>query len=253
LRDNKKEEIMIDFALKYQAVIFGSFDEITPSPDTLSYFIDKFKEKELIPSTFQEIIPPTGVVKNRFIFKSLSDKWNIEFGSDRLDIKKVNRDINVSDFGNKETFIKDVVNILQIIFEKYPRKANRISFVSQYFCKEFNEEKLNNLLQKISNLSKTFKKYPPVNWNHRYVTRIDKNINGKNELINFIGDINRVQGNLKIDSKIKEFDRIELKFDINTFQGIQDYRFSIDDLNDFYSKVYNWEEELLNEFLNLME
>lgn len=242
---------MIDFTLKYQAVIFGAFDEITPTPDTLSYFIDKFRDKELIPSTFQEITP-SGVVKNRFIFKSPNDEWNIEFGSDRLDIKKVNRDINVSDFGDKMLFISDIKNILQIIFKKFPRKANRISFVSQYFCKQFEKKELNNILQKVSNLPETFKENPPVNWNHRYVTRIEKKVNGKNELTNFIGEMNRVQGNLKIDSKIEKFDRIELKFDINTFQENQEYRFSLDDLNIFYSEVSNWEEKLLNEFIILM-
>jgi len=243
---------MIDFVLKYQAVIFASLEEITPSPDTLKYFIEEFKEKELVPSMFQEIAPD-GVIKNRFILKSPNDEWNLEFHFDKLDIKKVNRDINVSPFGNKKDFIDDVLNILRIVFNKFPHKANRISFVSQYFLKKLKNEELNNILAKASILPTTFKKYPPVNWNHRYVSRIEKEIGEKKELFNFIGEINRVQGNLKINSKIEEFDRIELKFDINTFQGNQDYRFNIDDFNNFYHNVFEWEENLLNEFLKIIE
>jgi len=243
---------MIDFAIKYQAVIFASLEEITPSPDTLKFFIDGFKDKELIPSMFQEIMPP-GIVKNRFILKSPNDEWNIEFGSNRLDIKKVNRDVFVSKFGTKREFINEVLKILDIIFTKFPHKSNRISFVTQYFCKQFDNEKLNKIALNIATLPKTFKNSPPVNWNHRYVSRIVKKISGKDELTNFIGEINRVQGSLKINSRIEEFDRIELKFDINTFQGNQEYRFGIEDFKDFYLNVYNWEDNLLNEFIKLME
>ncbi len=242
---------MIDFVLKYQAVIFGVFDEITPSPSNLTYFINKFSDKELIPAMFQELSPDG--VKNRFTLKSPNDDWNIEFGSDRIDIKKVNRDINVSEFGSKNKFIKEVLEILKIVFDRFPHKANRISFVSQYFCKPFSTSELNKILLKISNLPATYRKYPPINWNNKYVSRIEKEINKRNELLNFIGEINRIQGQLKINSKIEEFDRIELRFDINTFQGNQDYRFLYDDFTDFYSKVENWEEELLTEFIKLIE
>lgn len=243
---------MIDFALKYQVVVFASLEEISPTPDTLKYFIEEFKDKELIPSMFQEV-SATGVVKNRFIFKSPNDEWNIEFGTNRLDIKKVNRDINVSNFGTKKEFIDEVLNILNVIFNKFPHKANRISFVTQYFVKPIDSEGLNNIALKVSVLSKIFQENPPVNWNHRYVSRLEKEISETKEIINFIGEINRVQGNLIINSKIEEFDKVELKFDINTFQGNQEYRFGIEDLNNFYSDAYNWEDDLLNEFIQLME
>ena len=242
---------MIDFALKYQAVIFAPLEDITPSPDTLKYFIDEFQDKELIPSMFQEITPSG--VKNRFILKSTDDEWNIEFSLNRLDIMKVNRDIFVSKFGTKEEFIDDVLNILKVVFLKFPRKANRISFVTQYFCKSFEDEMLNKIALNLANLPETFKHFPPINWNHRYVSRILKEINGIDELMNFIGEINRVQGNLKIKSKIEEFDRIELKFDINTYQGNQDYRFNLGNFEEFYSKVVKWEDNLLNEFLSKVE
>lgn len=243
---------MIDFALKYQALVFASLEEISPSPDTLKYFIEEFKDKELIPSMIQEI-STNGEVKNRFIFKSQNDEWNIEFLTNSLNIKKVNRDINVSSFGTKKDFIDEVLKILNIIFNKFPHKANRISFVSQYFCKPYGDKELLKTASKVSFLSKTFKDTPPVNWNHRYVSRIEKSISDKKELINFIGEVNRIQGNLKINSKIEEFDRIELKFDINTFQGNQEYRFGIEDFNNFYLNAYNWEDDLLNEFIQLME
>ncbi|MHA1789464.1 MAG: hypothetical protein ACTSXT_09575 [Candidatus Helarchaeota archaeon] len=242
---------MIDFALKYQSVIFGSFEEITPNADNFKYFIDEFRDKELIPAMFQEVSAKG--VKNRFILKSQNDEWNIEFGSDRLDIKKVNRNINVINFGNKEGFLKDVLSILEVVFSKFPRKSNRISFISHYFCKPLKTQELNNIILNISDLPKTFINNPPVNWNHRYVSRIEKMINKKKELLNFIGEINRIQGRLKIDSEIKDFDRIELKFDINTFQNNQDYRFEQNDLVDFYTKVNKWENDLLNEFIQLME
>lgn len=249
---NHKGKIMIDFALKYQAVIFASLEEISPSPDTLTYLIDKFKDKGLVPSMFQELTA-NGKVSNRFILKSPNDEWEIEFGLNRLIIKKVNRDIHVSKFGSKKDFLDDVNNIVNIIFGKFPHKANRISFVTQYFVKQLDNKALNEISAKVSVLTKLYQKYPPVNWSHRYVSRVEKKIAERDEVVNFIGEINRVQGNLKINSKLEEFDRIELKFDVNTFQGNQEFRFSIKDIEEFYLSVYGWEECMLNEFLKIME
>ena len=46
-------------------------------------------------------------------------------------------------------------------------------------------------------------------------------------------DINRIQGFLTEENKKKNFDRIQVNFDINTFQGNQAQRFDILDVRSF--------------------
>ena len=67
--------MVIDIDLKYHTVVFGSYEDIGPKPDTLKYFIEKFSDKELIPTTFQEL-GPKGVV-NRFKLTASDEVWLI--------------------------------------------------------------------------------------------------------------------------------------------------------------------------------
>lgn len=240
---------MIDFPLKYQAVIFSSVEEITPSPDNLTYFINKFKDKELIPSTFQEL--STSGLKNRFNLKSSDNIWNIEFGGSRIDIIKTNNDLGKVEMGSLSLFINDVKNIINIIFDKFPHNANRVAFVTNYLLKAMEKDELNKIFTNISNPIETYQINPPITWNQRFVTRLKKSFSDKTELLNVISDINRVNVNLKINSKIELFDRIELKFDINTYQGNSEYRFMKDDMIGFYESILDLEKSIKEEYIQI--
>ena len=101
---------MIDIDLKFQIALFGAMEDISPRPDTLKYFIDAFADKELIPTTFQEI--GLGGAIERVSFKSSDNVWNIELGSNRIDIHKANQDFKVTQMGKLDEFISDSKEIL---------------------------------------------------------------------------------------------------------------------------------------------
>jgi hypothetical protein len=46
---------MFDVIGKYQASIFGNLADIYPTPEVISKLLMLFKDKNLLPSTFQEI------------------------------------------------------------------------------------------------------------------------------------------------------------------------------------------------------
>jgi len=240
---------MIDINLKYQIAIFGAFEEIVPNPDTLKYLIETFSDKALIPTTFQEI-GQNGLV-NRLRLKSMDDLFNIVFSSNRIDILKTNQSDDNVEMGSLEKFIKESMDISRKINIKFPKKFNRLAFVTNMFIKELDKDEMYSIYQKTVNSIDLYKLNEPIEWNNRVASRIPVKLNSE-ELFNVISEINRVKGNRKIRSGIQPFDRIELNFDINTSQTNTDYRFEIDDVNLFLDKAVELERQLESEYVKLL-
>jgi hypothetical protein len=153
-----------------------------------------------------------------------------------------------------EDFIDMVNSIVKTINEIVEGKAKRIAFVTTGLCKKMEAEQLNVIHKKLFNLPKEFMKNDVVEWNSRQVYRTNKDINGKNELLNVILNINRIKLIRNSDDKPKPYDRIEVGFDINTFQGNTSQRFSVADVICFLNEaaaIKNTLEESLQEIIKL--
>jgi hypothetical protein len=241
---------MIDTNLKYQIALFGSFEDISPKADILKYFIDAFSDKQLIPTTFQEL-GPTGLL-NRLSLKSTDDVWNIEFNSNRIDIHKSNQDIGVTSMSSLEDFISDSNSMIEKIVSKFPKKFNRLALVTRHLFKEMKEAEMLSIFHNTVKTIDLYKKNEPVEWNNRVVTRVVEKINGNDETFNIISEINRIKGNLKINSVATPIDRVELKFDINTYQINTDYRFDLKDISTFLKRATEIEKQLEAEYAKLV-
>jgi len=242
---------MIDINLKYQAVLFGSYEEIAPKPEVIKYFIERFSDKELIPTTFQEF-SPNGAV-DRFSLSSSNGMWLIEFSSNRIDIHKVNKNIGVTDIGEIDQFYIEAKEIAKIVDEKFPKKHNRLSLISRYLLPEMDIKAMSSIYLKLNNTIELYKKNPIADWNNRTVSRISYNVGEDAELLNIISEVKRTIGNHKFNSKVEKIDRIELHFDLNTYQGNKDYRFDLDSFNKFLDTISNIESELKSSYLKLIE
>lgn len=241
---------MIDINLRFQAVLFGPWEEISPKPDVLTYFINEFSDKELIPTNFQEFTP-IGLV-NRLSLMSSDDLWKIDFTSNRIDIVKNNLAVDSSDFGDLRTFVSEAIKIIEKILKRYPKKSNRISLISTYLLKEMDIERINEVYYKLFNTIKLYKNNPVANWRNRTVARINKKILDKTELLNVISDVAYSKKTLKEDGVNKNFERIELKFDNNTYQGNTEYRFGLDEIKSFYEVALLSEHDLVKSYLKLI-
>jgi hypothetical protein len=239
---------MIDINLKFQVVLFGSFEDISPKPETLKYLIDAFAEKELIPTTIQEL-GPNGIF-NRISLKSSDNVWNLQFMSNRIDIEKTNKNIGETKMESIDDFITEANDIIKRLDEKFHKKYNRLSLVTRNLLKEMNPDEIFSIFSKISKTIEFYDLNKPVDWRNRIVSRIPLKIS-EEETINVISDINRLKGSLKINSKIQEIDRVELKFDINTFQGNTEYRFSLEDIGIFLEEVTKIEKQLILDYIKL--
>lgn len=244
---------MIDINLRFQLAVFGSYEDISPKPDTLKYLIDAFADKELIPTTVQELdlANPLNPI-NRLSLKSTDEVWSVDFGANRIDIQKNNKDVGIVNMGELKQFLEEAKHIVEVIEKKFPKKHNRLAIVTRYLMKAMTKEEISNIFHKNVNTIDIFKQSEPIEWNNRVVTRIQKKLSDKEEIINVIAELNRIKGNLKINSKNEEVDRVELRIDINTYQGITDYRFEFADIVSFVEEANKLENKIKTDYIDLL-
>jgi hypothetical protein len=242
---------MIDIDLKYQVVLFGSYEDIAPKPEIIKFFIESFADKGLIPTTFQEV-SPAGII-NRFSLSSSDGLWLIEFSTNRIDIHKTNKDIGVTEIGTIEQFIVEAKEIVAIIDSKFPKKYNRMSLNTRYLLHEMDEEAMASVYKKLNNPIDIYQENPIADWSNRAVSRIAYEISENSELCNVISEVKRTTGNHTFNSKPAKIDRVELHFDLNTYQGNTDYRFDSNSLINFLDTISKVEADLKTKYLNLIE
>lgn len=237
--------------IKYQVVLFGSYGEILPKPDNIKYFMEKFGEKELIPTTFQEIGPQGAI--NRFSLTNSDESWLIEFGSNRIDIFHTNKDVGITNFLNLSDFLNEANGIVKAIQEKFSKKHNRLSLVTRVLFDEMTSEEHDEVYRKLNNTISLYNENSIADWNSRTVSRINYEFDGLKETFNVISNVKRTKGNLIIKSEKTEVDRLELLFDINTFQGNSDYRFEAKQIAFFLKQAAQVEQDLNDKYVNLIK
>jgi len=240
---------MFDIIGKYQASVFGNLADISPSPELISKLLMLFKDKNLLPSTFQEISAHTPRPQTRLRLSSQNNEWNLNFATRRLDIEKNATDPKGQNVGTGEEFAEQVHEFFNRILTEFRKKGNRISLITSGLLKEMPEEKLADIYGRLFNPIPFYGDNPPFEWNTRSVARKTLEINRIQESINVITDINRVRGQLMQPNNSLEFDRIAIGFDINTIQENQETRFSVDEIESFFSGA----NEIRNQILKDLE
>jgi hypothetical protein len=248
---------MIDIKIRYQAVAFMPGMETNQS--NISQMMGIFADKGLIPTTFQEVsmdIPTPAasqemslnfpVPQLRFSLNSPNNEWNIHFGIDKVGITKNATDIKGNNLGTIEQFSIDISSFFAKIF-RVSQKANRLALSSNVILKEMTEEVLNSIYEKLFNPIQLYSDNKPTEWNSRAISRIRKQVSSAEEIINFISEINRINGQINLNQKFISLDRIAINLDINTIPNNSKYRFGESEVADFYKTVSMWHNDLLKE------
>jgi len=236
---------MIDVKLKYQASIFIDGSDIIPTSDKITEILPLFRDKELIPGTFSEISANNPKPQTRLRLATTNNEWEINLASQRIDIIKSSTDAKGSNLGELEQFCQEAYELGERIIKKYSKNANRISMVSSFLLEEMEEKQLIGIYSRLFNAPAFYEKHAPVSWSWRTVARKEIDLNGEKELFNVILTIQRLQGDF--GGGVVPFDRIELLFDINTYQGNKNYRFGAEHLQMFYKKALGLYQNLFDE------
>jgi hypothetical protein len=243
---------MIDIRVKYQASIFTS--SIEASAINISSMMSLFFDKGFIPVTYQElpIINQTQQVSSpplRFSLKTADNEWLVGFRTGRIDVEKNMTGAKGKNLGEIDQFGLDAKAIFIKILTKYPQRANRIALASNLILNEMPPDVLDNVYLKLIHPTKTYVENPPVEWNIRSVSRLNKIINSNAELFNFCSEISRFSGQMNIDQSIAPLDRIAITLDINSIIADGRERFDEAGISCFCNEAPTWYDGLLNEVI----
>ena len=228
-----------------QASIFGNFVDIKPKPEIISDLLKMFESMDMLPTSFTEITAQAP--QSRIRLESQNKEWAINIALGRIDIERVTDidHINPEDYFNN--FIDKGIDIFKKILTKYNKKGYRLSFLTKGLLPELSEEHMVKIYKTIFSPIDFYSNNLPVEWNSRTIARVDKNFSGRKEILNVITIVNRTIGQIINNIEQLDFDRIEIAFDINTFQGNKDTRFTPENLEPFYQTSLSIRNEILEQ------
>lgn len=248
---------MIDMKMKYQATIFGNFNDIEPTPDNTKMLIDLFMDKALIPGVINEFRAttqtPIPTRRARIRCASANGEWAIDFLSNRINIEKHAIETHGANLGDLDTFCSDASYLFKQVTSKFKKKANRIALVTYFILKKMTEDTLDRTYVKLFKVPEFYTIHLPFEWDWRTASRKPINLEELGEILNVIVTINRSYGEFQAKGEVTPFDGIQFSLDINTVPDNQELRFDAHNIASFYNQVSRIHDDLCNEITEFIE
>jgi hypothetical protein len=149
--------------------------------------------------------------------------------------------------GELSKFCFDVTDFFERIFKKFKKRANRLSLVTNFLLGEMTEANLSATYSKLFKAPGFYAKRQPFEWNWRSVSKIPIDLEDMKDMLNVVTSINRARGGFITPTGAKQFDRIQILFDINTVAENTEYRFELTHIKAFYDHVVKLHDNLLKE------
>ncbi len=237
-----------EYVSKLSSSMFLNVEDLKPDAKTIREYIEIYKDREMIPITYQELT--NTAINSRLQLNTENLEWSIRFGSNRVDVEKNSLNITGSNIGSVDTFCRDSSEIYKKLLKSISRKANRLSLVS-YFVLEYDNVFTPKIYAKLFKLCSTFKKNIPFEWKWRVVSKVTKP--EINEEVNYILDVSKIVINISDKESKKKIDGLSILIDINTIPTKTEDRFAYEQVKTFYDNVYRWREEIQNDFTKFIE
>ena len=239
--------------LRFQVVLFGNFDDITPNPKTIKYFLESYEGRNLIPNRFQEVnidaVSETGSTNNRLCLTSGDRSWDIRFGFDRMAAILTNANIGVTAMEDRDSFIKSFSDIYSKFNSRFPRKVKRIGFVCQHLLSDVS---VDDIVGKVNNSTAFYQETASVEFNNQVVSRTSIRI-PEEELINVSSELRWIKTNFKIENKDQVFEGLFYATDINTIPENVEYRLDEEGIASFLSESTKITARINDEYFNLLK
>lgn len=223
----------IEYISHYEAGFFAPDTFVEPSPESMGKLLSTFKKNKFLPTTTQLMKLGGAPLESRLQLKLITTKgdWVVHFEPHRLMIKRA--DVPGVEMCTAEDFIPEATDIISRLIDMFSFQGTRLSYATKVLLKDMPEDELQRINSKLLNLPHFYSQHPPIEWTTKNVARDEIKLNGNKETINVITEINRIQGSLMNQIGGPPFDRIEIGFDINTFQGNTSQRFIAKDMDKF--------------------
>jgi hypothetical protein len=239
----------------FKTIIFGDFDNIKPTPETIMALVNEFAALEVIPSTFTETnsgIPVLSVTtilpsatKNRLRLTSEREGMDIFIFSNRIDIGFEPKDFT----GFSDEQIHNLKEKTEIIFEqllnKYTKSASRLALNTTTLLIDLQDEQRSTFLRKFVTGEGYFSN--PLEWSTRLMKREAIRLNGNHDTINIIANIAITIGQEDNDNKLRDFNGFTINFDINTVPENTAPRFGLPEIRDFLDQTVDLKKKLVSD------
>jgi len=237
---------MIDCVAYYQFGFYAPGTHVEPTPDLVGRLLESLKDKGFVPTTSPEIeIGPSPNMRLQLQFITQDQQWNLAFEDSRVLLHK--KALPDSEVGRPEDFCSETQDVFGRLTGVTEFHGTRMSYVTKGLLPEMTNDELEQANSLLINLPPFYSEHPPCEWTTRHVARYDVSIGEETETLNVITDINRRQGQLAKESSLVPFDRLEISFDINTYQGNTDQRFGVDDVGPFLTQALTLSRKIQKE------
>lgn len=250
-----------------QVSFFCDLNTFKPSADTITPLMSAFRDRNLLPTTYQEMrlmlgkvigpgagTEPPFVPKSRLRLASPDNGWVVDFDSHRITI-----DWNTAAQEEAQTgtdvhgFVNDAIEMMTKIESLFPLTGNRMALVTRGVLRDLPEEVLQAFHGRLFKSVEYYEQHKPVEWTHRNVARRNVLVNSADEQLNVITGIKRIQGIFQASGKATPFDGVEIHFDINTFQENTKPRFHCDQLKEFLEIAADLRRDILKQLESLLD
>ena len=219
--------------IRYSYVVFGQFEDMTPSIEIINKFTDVITKYKLESGVAIEAeITPQGLRQfNGLRLSSNDESLVVEFKRDRMEISCINADINVSDmceFNNFKSFVDNVISREAFKNKRY----KRIGFIHHIIIEGVDHSEVAKRIVQIP-IYKNLKMRD--DW--KVIWPAMTNLTDST-LVNAHATIQRGKRHIIRDSQKEKLDGIDLIVDINTLKENQEYRYNNTSLKEMIEKLY---------------
>lgn len=242
--------------LRYQLVVYGDYNEVIPSAENVQFFVNEFADKSFIPSIFQQLrfnssnLGMKNETVNRIALTSQDQTWLVKFNTDKIDISLTNGLLD-ENFLSSDDFTNQSIDILQKIAKKFPKKYNRIGFITQTLTREIDPKATFGLFNKSLEYIDSA---VPTQWNNKFAFRKLIEIEDKKEIVNINTDLGWGKAGLNQNNKFIEFEGLLMGLDINTLFEEKTSRYNVSNVELFINRVLAHEKQIrsdLNKRINI--
>jgi hypothetical protein len=245
----------------FKTSIFGDFDNIKPTPETIMALVKEFAEFEVMPSTFTEtnssisaladtdMLQP--IIKNRLRLSSESEGMDIFIFSNRIDIGFEPKEF----IGFSDEQIRNLTKKAGAIFErllnKYTKSASRLALTTTTLLIDLQDEQRSAFLRKFITDESYFSN--PLNWSTCLMKRESIKLNKNQDALNIIATISTTIGQEGKGNEFRDFNGFSIIFDINTVSENTAPRFTLPEIRDFLNQAVDLKRKLIADLISSIE
>lgn len=233
--------------IRYSVVVFGQFEDMTPTRDLLQQFSTLMTQYHLENGMAIETeLTPQGI--KQFTGMRLCAKDGslvVEFKRGSMEISYINTNINVVETFNYQTFKSFVARAIDVE-QLRSRRFKRIGFIHHVLVEGVDHSKAaKNIVHIPCYNSLKMRDDWSVVW--PAATELSDKT-----LVNIHTTISRGKRTILRDSKQEILDGIDIVFDVNTFRENTDYRYTMSTMLDMCDKLQQKEIEVNEDITNLI-